>query len=70
MLYSPDTTDANQGFRMIIGSPAADTRAQADKYPQLTYTCLQTMSTRFPETKDFPKKPCPAGIMVNLRFRT
>jgi hypothetical protein len=55
---------------MIIGSPAADTRAQADKYPQLTYTCLQTMSTRFPETKNFPKKPCPAGIMVNLRFRT
>ncbi|KAH3908610.1 hypothetical protein HBH56_169700 [Parastagonospora nodorum] len=58
------------GFRMIIGSPTADTRAQADKFPQLTYTCLQDMSTRFPETKFFPKKPCPAGIMINLRFPT
>ncbi|CAE7023413.1 hypothetical protein P3342_005221 [Pyrenophora teres f. teres] len=58
------------GFRMIVGSPTASTRAEADKYPQLTYTCLQDMGTRFPETKAFPKKPCPAGIMVNLRFPT
>ncbi|OAL51172.1 hypothetical protein IQ07DRAFT_620948 [Pyrenochaeta sp. DS3sAY3a] len=58
------------GFRMLIGAPTASTRAEADRYPQLTYTCLQDMSTRFPETKDFPKKPCPAGIMVNLRFPT
>lgn len=55
---------------MLIGSPAAGTKEEADKYPQLTYTCLQDMNTRFPETKDFPKKPCPAGIMVNLRFPT
>jgi hypothetical protein len=55
---------------MLIGSPAASTKEEADKYPQLTYTCLQDMNTRFPETKDFPKKPCPAGIMVNLRFPT
>ncbi|KAF2268150.1 hypothetical protein CC78DRAFT_540910 [Lojkania enalia] len=58
------------GFRMLIGSPEASTKEQADKYPQLTYTCLQDMNTRFPETKDFPKKPCPAGIMVNVRFPT
>ncbi|KAF2272955.1 uncharacterized protein EI97DRAFT_503906 [Westerdykella ornata] len=58
------------GFRMLIGSPTASTKEEADKYPQLTYTCLQDMNTRFPETKDFPKKPCPAGIMVNLRFPT
>lgn len=59
-----------QGFRMLIGNPAASTKEEADRYPQLTYTCLQDMNTRFPETKDFPKKPCPAGIMVNLRFPT
>lgn len=58
------------GFRMLIGNPAINTRAEAEKFPQLTYTCLQTMGTRFPETKAFPTKPCPAGIMVNLRFPT
>ncbi|KAH8717106.1 hypothetical protein GQ44DRAFT_624100 [Phaeosphaeriaceae sp. PMI808] len=58
------------GFRMIIGSPTFSTREEVDRFPQLTYTCLQDMSTRFPETKNFPKKPCPAGIMVNLRFPT
>ncbi|KAF2740946.1 hypothetical protein EJ04DRAFT_111338 [Polyplosphaeria fusca] len=58
------------GFRMLVGDASATTKAQADKYPQLTYTCLQDMNTRFPETKDFPKKPCPAGIMVNVRFPT
>lgn len=60
----------SKGFRMLIGAPTASTRAEADRYPQLTYTCLQDMGTRFPETKEFPKKPCPAGIMVNLRFPT
>lgn len=55
---------------MLIGSPNANTKQDADKYPQLTYTCLQDMNTRFPETKAFPTKPCPAGIMVNLRFPT
>lgn len=58
------------GFRMLIGAPTASTKPEADKYPQLTYTCLQNMGTRFPETKSFPKKPCPSGIMVNLRFPT
>ncbi|KAF2036258.1 hypothetical protein EK21DRAFT_96206 [Setomelanomma holmii] len=56
------------GFRMLIGSPTLTTRAEADKFPQLTCTCLQDMGTRFPETKYLPTKPCPAGIMVNLRF--
>lgn len=26
--------------------------------------------TRTGETLDFPKQPCPAGIMVNVRFPT
>ncbi|KAF2851065.1 hypothetical protein T440DRAFT_449771 [Plenodomus tracheiphilus IPT5] len=58
------------GFRMLIGAPTASTKEEANRYPQLTYTCLQTMGTRFPETKSFPTKPCPSGIMVNLRFPT
>jgi hypothetical protein len=53
-----------KGFRMLIGSPTASTKAEADRFPQLTYTCLQDSSTRFPEFKAFPKKPCPGGIMV------
>jgi hypothetical protein len=28
------------------------------------------MNTRTDETLDFPKKPCPSGIMVNVRFPT
>lgn len=28
------------------------------------------MLTRTGETLDFPKKPCPAGLMVNVRFPT
>jgi hypothetical protein len=52
------------------GNPAYRTEAEAKQFRQLTYTCLQNMNTRSPETLDFPKKPCPAGIMVNVRFPT
>lgn len=58
------------GFRMFVGNPNARTRQEAIKYRQLTYTCLETMGTRFPETKDFPQKACKSGIMVNVRFPT
>ncbi|KAH6663400.1 hypothetical protein B0J14DRAFT_662111 [Halenospora varia] len=58
------------GFRMFVGDPLAKTKAEADKYRQLTYTCLETLNTRSPETKDFPTKPCKAGIMANMRFPT
>ncbi|PGH04434.1 hypothetical protein AJ79_07091 [Helicocarpus griseus UAMH5409] len=58
------------GFRMLIGDPTATTEERANDFPQLTYTCLQDMNTRFPETKHFPTEPCPAGIMANLRFPT
>jgi hypothetical protein len=53
-----------------IGNPTYRTEAQAKQFRQLTYTCLQNMNTRSPETLDFPQKPCPAGIMVNVRFPT
>ncbi|RYP11277.1 hypothetical protein DL765_007829 [Monosporascus sp. GIB2] len=58
------------GFRMIIGDPMTDTLEGARKFHQVTYTCLENLGTRFPETKHFPKKPCPAGIMANIRFPT
>jgi hypothetical protein len=59
-----------QGFRQTVGNPDARTREEVQRFRQLTYTCLETLSTRFPETVDFPQKPCPAGIMVNVRFPT
>ncbi|KAF2199510.1 hypothetical protein GQ43DRAFT_450228 [Delitschia confertaspora ATCC 74209] len=58
------------GFRMLIGNPTFETKAQAQKFRQLTYTCLKNIDTRFPETMDFPKQPCAHGIMANLRFPT
>ncbi len=55
---------------MLVGNPAYRTPEEAEKNRQLTYTCLQTAMTRSGETKNFPTKPCPAGIMVNTRFPT
>lgn len=74
--YSPytaegiKTTAFQKGFRMFVGDPTLRDKARADKYRQLTYTCLQTPGTRTGETKNLPDKPCPAGIMANLRFPT
>ncbi|KAL2198278.1 hypothetical protein P885DRAFT_68431 [Corynascus similis CBS 632.67] len=58
------------GFRMLIGRQDYRTREEASRFRQLTYTCLQTPMTRTGETLDFPKEPCPAGIMSNVRFPT
>ncbi|KAI1669069.1 DUF1996 domain containing protein [Pyrenophora tritici-repentis] len=58
------------GFRMLIGEVTYRTRNESRAFRQLTYTCMQTEATREPETLDFPKKPCPAGIMINHRFPT
>ncbi|KAK3987470.1 hypothetical protein QBC44DRAFT_400110, partial [Cladorrhinum sp. PSN332] len=58
------------GFRMIVGNPMIRTQAEASKYRQMTFTCLQTLSTRTGETTDMPKSPCPEGIMSNVRFPT
>lgn len=74
--YSPytakgvKTTAFQKGFRMLVGDPTLRNKEGADKYRQLTYTCLQTPGTRTGETKNLPDKPCPAGIMANLRFPT
>jgi len=54
------------GFRMTVGSPTIDNKA--DSRMGLRYTCLQTILTRGSETPDFPAKPCPAGIMVSYHI--
>ena len=58
------------GFRMLVGDAAATTREQAKRYRQLTYTCMLNEGTRNRETFDFPKEPCPHGIMVNTYYPT
>ncbi|KAK3314592.1 hypothetical protein B0H66DRAFT_482311 [Apodospora peruviana] len=63
-------TAFQKGFRMIVGNPFYRTAAEAAKNRQLTFTCLQDLSTRTGETADMPKQPCPAGIMANVRFPT
>ncbi|KAF3058524.1 putative carbohydrate-binding module family 1 protein [Daldinia childiae] len=55
---------------MIVGDPSYRTEAQAKKFRQLTYTCLENILTRSGETLDMPKKVCKAGIMANIRFPT
>ncbi|KAF2688399.1 hypothetical protein K458DRAFT_147516 [Lentithecium fluviatile CBS 122367] len=58
------------GFRMFVGDVNARTPEQIERFRQLTFTCLQDMNTRDPQTLDFPTKPCPAGIMTAVRFPT
>ncbi|KAF2202673.1 hypothetical protein GQ43DRAFT_501210 [Delitschia confertaspora ATCC 74209] len=65
-----NVTAFKPGFRMTTGDPTFREVSQTSKYRQLTYTCLQTSTTRSGETKDFPKQPCKVGIMVNIRFPT
>lgn len=58
------------GFRMLVGDPTFNTRDQARKFRQLSYTCMADQSSRTPETNDFPTTPCKLGIMANHRFPT
>jgi hypothetical protein len=58
------------GFRMLIGDVNYRSREEGRDFRQLTYICMQNEGTREPETLDFPKQPCPAGIMINHRFPT
>lgn len=55
---------------MIVGNPTFRTAQQASIYRQLTFTCLQTPDDRTDETQAMPTKPCPAGILANIRFPT
>ncbi|KAH7116264.1 hypothetical protein B0J11DRAFT_443460 [Dendryphion nanum] len=56
------------GFRMVVGNPATNSINGSRAQPGLRYTCLQTILTRGFETPDFPKEPCPAGIMAIHHF--
>ena len=56
---------------MTVGDPTFRSAQELNaKYKYLDYTCLQTSMTRGGQTLDFPKSPCPAGIMVSIRFPT
>ncbi|KEZ45896.1 hypothetical protein SAPIO_CDS1272 [Scedosporium apiospermum] len=58
------------GYRMLVGDANYRTKEEAQRFRQLTYTCLTSPGTRSGETLEFPNKPCPYGIMVNVRFPT
>ncbi|KAI0516899.1 hypothetical protein F5B22DRAFT_605428 [Xylaria bambusicola] len=59
------------GFRMTVGDPSFRTAAQLNaKYKYMDFTCLQSSMTRGGQTLNFPNKPCPAGIMISIRFPT
>ncbi len=49
---------------MTVGSPGN----KAANNPGLRYTCLSDVMTRFPETNEFPKAACAAGIMAIHHF--
>ena len=55
---------------MFIGDVNAKKPEDIKRFRQLTFTCLKDMNTRDPQILEFPKEPCPAGIMVALRFPT
>ncbi|KAM7186217.1 protein of unknown function (DUF1996) domain containing protein [Naviculisporaceae sp. PSN 640] len=63
-------TAFRQGFRQLVGEANYRTKKDAQRFRQLTYTCLETIGTRFPETMNLPDKPCKTGIMANVRFPT
>ncbi|KAF8853748.1 hypothetical protein BDZ45DRAFT_706841 [Acephala macrosclerotiorum] len=63
-----NATAIRQGFRMLTGDANARTLAQVTQFRQITYTCLQNANTRSGGMVTFPTKPCPAGIMSNIRF--
>ncbi|TPX19010.1 uncharacterized protein E0L32_011327 [Thyridium curvatum] len=58
------------GFRMLVGNPNFRTQQEASQFRQLTYTCMRNPNDRSGETMHFPRQPCRAGIMANVRFPT
>jgi len=53
---------------MTVGSPTTNTVEDAKQHPGLRFVCLQDKNTRFPESPDFPPKPCKGGIMTVHHF--
>ncbi|KIH89079.1 hypothetical protein SPBR_07466 [Sporothrix brasiliensis 5110] len=60
-------TTFKPGFRMTVGKPSS-TAAEGKTHIGLSYNCLTTLLNRGPEMRDFPTKPCPAGIFVTHHF--
>ncbi|KAL1899232.1 hypothetical protein Sste5346_003155 [Sporothrix stenoceras] len=60
-------TTFKPGFRMTVGKPGS-TAAEGKTHIGLSYNCLTTLINRGPEMRDFPTKPCPAGIFVTHHF--
>ncbi|KAK4646043.1 hypothetical protein QC761_206880 [Podospora bellae-mahoneyi] len=58
------------GFRMFVGDLNARTIEEAARFRQLTYVCMDTWTSRAPETMAFPTRKCPEGIMTSVRFPT
>ncbi|KAF1961103.1 hypothetical protein CC80DRAFT_577306 [Byssothecium circinans] len=58
------------GFRMFVGDVNARTKQEAERFRQLTFTCLHNFIDRDPQTLDFPTVPCENGIMTAVRFPT
>ncbi|KAH7109106.1 hypothetical protein B0J11DRAFT_601978 [Dendryphion nanum] len=52
------------GFRMTVGDPAAASNPRVG----LRYQCIQGQNRQFPETPDFPTKPCSGGIFTTHHF--
>ena len=65
-----NVTAFKPGFRMLIGDVSNTERAGARQFRQMSYICMKNEGTREPEHLDFPKEPCPSGIMINQRFPT
>lgn len=55
---------------MFVGDVNARSKADIAQFRQLTYTCMNDTGSRSPETANFPTRPCPYGIMANVRFPT
>jgi hypothetical protein len=55
---------------MFIGDVNARSKEEAERYRQLTFTCLNNINDRDPQTLDFPTTPCKTGIMTAVRFPT
>lgn len=55
---------------MYVGDVNARKKEDIERFRQLTFTCLDTINTRDPQTLDFPTTPCKTGIMTAVRFPT
>ncbi|KAF1917954.1 hypothetical protein BDU57DRAFT_182539 [Ampelomyces quisqualis] len=58
------------GFRMFISDVNTRTKDEAERFRQLTFTCLQNINTCDLQNLNFPTAACPAVIMTAVRLQT